>query len=114
MVATKLDSENVTASRVAAIGVVAPRPALRERRAMHGFKVDADVLGPRGASDACVLCGYGEAGHLGLTGPERDVLVALVNQPKPQPLMRQSILRKLKASWRVRRGNTGTEPTNEI
>ncbi len=55
------------------------------------------------------MCGYVEANHLALTDPEQQLIVGLLNQPKPPALMRRSILRKLTANWGRRR--TGTGPT---
>lgn len=81
-----------------------PAQPLPERRVAHRFQVVPDHLEEPGA---CVTCGYPEAGHLGFTEPEREMIVALVNQPKPQPLMRRSILRKLSTGWRSGRARAG-------
>jgi hypothetical protein len=76
-----------------------PLAPLPERRSAHRFEVVPDHTQEPGA---CVTCGYPETGHLAFTDPEREMIVALVNQPQPQPLMRRSILRKLSAGWRSR------------
>ncbi len=78
----------------------ATRPP-RERRVAHRFERGA-ISRPSSARGPCMACGYPEAGHLAFTDPEREMIVALVNQPQPQPLMRRSILRKLAAGWRSR------------
>lgn len=69
--------------------------ALRERRATHSFQAIAVSRDPRGERDACVACGYAEAGHVTLTAPERHAILGMLNQRHPQPLMRRSMLRKL-------------------
>lgn len=77
-----------------------PLAPLPERRSAHRFEVVPDHVREPGA---CVTCAYPETGHLAFTSTEREMIVALVNQPQPQPLMRRSILRKLSAGWQSRR-----------
>jgi hypothetical protein len=84
---------------MALVSPVLPRP---ERRVAHRYEGSAITVDRSSAQGACLACGYPEASHLALTDPEREMIAALVNQPKPQPLMRRSILRKLTAGWRSR------------
>jgi hypothetical protein len=76
---------------------------LPERRVAHRSQPVTEGRDLGRTPGACIACGYPETGHLGFTDPERVMIVALVNQPQPQPLMRRSILRKLSAGWRARR-----------
>ena len=70
-------------------------PPRRERRNAHLFQgVDGSDEGHI-VVRPCLICGYGEAGHLSLTGPEQEVVTGLLNQRQPPALMRRSILRKL-------------------
>jgi hypothetical protein len=78
------------------------RPS-QERRTAHPFQGtevsnDGDIF----ASVSCLHCGYGEAGHLTLTGPEQEVVTGLLNQRETPALMRRSILRKLTSRLHVR------------
>lgn len=88
--------ERVAPSRDATRGPVALVGALPERRDLHRFAPDGLPNDPPVASNTCLLCGYAEAGHPALTGPERHVVIGLLNQVQPPPLMRRSILRKLR------------------
>jgi hypothetical protein len=88
--------------RVAAADVVGGMPPRRERRNAHLFE------GADGSDDAhilaasCLICGYGEAGHLTLSGPEQEEVTRLLNQREAPPFMRRSILRKLTSRLHLR------------
>ena len=81
--------------RVAAADVVRGMPPRRERRNSHLFQGADSFDDGHIVERPCLICGYGEAGHLTLTGPEQEVVTGLLNQRQPPTLMRLSILRKL-------------------
>ena len=81
--------------RLAAADVVSGTPPRRDRRTAHLFQGADGSDGAHIVATSCLICGYGEAGHLTLTGPEREVVTGLLNQREAPPLMRRSILRKL-------------------
>ena len=88
--------------RVAAADVVAGMPPRRERRNAHLFQGVDGTDGAHTVAAPCVFCGYGEAGHLTLTGPEQEVVAGLLNQRPAPAIMRLSILRKLTSRLRPR------------
>ena len=88
--------------RVAAAGVVSGTPPRPERRKAHLFLGADGPDGARVAAAPCLLCGYGEAGHLTLTGPEQEVVTGLLNQREAPAIMRRSILRKLTSRLHTR------------
>jgi hypothetical protein len=73
-------------------------PPRRERRASHRFQVAASPFERLVSSDVCAACGYGEAGHLGLTDLEQHAVADLLSQLQSSPFMRRRILRKLAIS----------------
>jgi hypothetical protein len=78
-------------------------PPRQERRTAHLFQAaDGSRDGHIVARVSCLICGYGEAGHLTLTGPEQEVVTGLLNQRQPPALMRLSILRKLSFRLHIR------------
>jgi hypothetical protein len=81
--------------RVTAADVFSGMPPRHERRAAHLFQGTDSFDDAHAVARSCLICGYGEAGHLALTGPEQEVVAGLLNQPQPPALMRRSILRKL-------------------
>jgi len=95
-------ADRTVADPVVPIALVVPIPPRPERRVAHRYEGSATTVDRSSAQGACLACGYPETSHLALTDPEREMIVALVNQPKPQPLMRRRILRKLTAGWRSR------------
>ena len=101
-------ADRAVADPVVPIAFVSAIPPRRERRVAHRYEATASTVDRSNTPGACLACGYPEASHLALTDPEREMVVALVNQPKPQPLMRRSILRKLTTGWRSRRSGAVT------
>jgi hypothetical protein len=95
-------ADRTVADPVVPIALVSPIPPRPERRVAHRYEGSAAAVDRSNVEGACVACGYPQRSHLALTDPEREMIVALVNQPKPQPLMRRSILRKLTEGWRSR------------
>jgi hypothetical protein len=81
-----------------AIEATRPMPPRRERRASHRFHVAAGPTDRLVASDTCAACGYGEAGHPGLTDLEQHAVADLLSKLHSSPLMRRRILRKLAIS----------------
>ncbi|HYO43861.1 MAG TPA: hypothetical protein VES19_11750 [Candidatus Limnocylindrales bacterium] len=81
--------------RVATADVVGGMPPRRERRNAHHFQGADDSDDASTVAASCLICGYGEAGHPTLTGPEQEVVTRLLNQREAPPFMRRSILRKL-------------------
>ena len=78
-------------------------PPRRERRTAHLFQgADGSHDGHIVARVSCLICGYGEAGHLTLTEPEQEVVTGLLNQRQAPALMRRSILRKLSFRLHIR------------
>ena len=91
----RLGERRLGERQVRAADVFTGMPPRRERRNAHLFQgVDGSDDGHIGVRP-CLTCGYGEAGHLSLTGPEQEVVTGLLNQRQPPALMRRSILRKL-------------------
>ena len=89
--------------RVPTADVVSWMPPRQERRTGHLFQgADGSNDGHIVARVSCLICGYGEAGHLTLTGPEQEVVTGLLNQRQAPALMRRSILRKLSFRLHIR------------
>ena len=95
-------ADRTVADPVVPIKVISSIPPRAERRVAHRYEGSATSVDRSSAQGACLACGYPATSHLALTDPEREMIVALVNQPKPQPLMRRSILHKLTKGWRSR------------
>ena len=94
---TIADLRAISELRVEKATETSPTSPRRERRASHRFQVAGSSPGQLVVSDACVVCGYPEASHIGLTAPEQHVMTELLNQLQASPFMRRSILRKLEA-----------------
>ena len=77
-------------------------PPRRERRTAHSFKGPDSFDVGHIVARPCLICGYGEAGHLTLTGPEQEVVTELLTQRPAPALMRLSILRKLTSRLHIR------------
>src|SRR5664279_5712659 len=91
----RLGERRVGERDVTAADVFTGMPPRRERRTAHFFKgVDSFEFGHI-VERPCLICGYGEAGHLTLTEPEQQVVTGLLNQRQAPAVMRRSILRKL-------------------
>ena len=88
-------SERRLGERRIAADVVSGMPPRRERRNAHLFQGADGSDAAHIVATSCLICGYGEAGHLTLTGPEQEIVTGLLNQRQPPALMRLSILRKL-------------------
>jgi hypothetical protein len=81
--------------QVTAADVFSGMPPRHERRTAHLFQGADSFDDAHIVARSCLICGYGEAGHLALSGPEQEIVTGLLNQPQPPALMRRSILRKL-------------------
>ena len=88
--------------RVAAADVVSGMTPRRERRKAHLFQGADGSDGAHIVATSCLICGYGQAGHLTLTGPEQEIVTGLLNQHEAPPFMRRSILSKLTSKLRIR------------
>jgi hypothetical protein len=95
-------ADRAVADPAVPIALLSSSPPRTERRVTHRYEGSATIVDRSNAHGACLTCGFPEASHLALSDPEREMVVALVNQPKPQALMRRSILHKLTAGWRSR------------
>lgn len=99
----RLGERRLGERRVPAADVVSWMPPRQERRTGHLFQAaDGSHDGHIVARVSCLICGYGEAGHLTLTGPEQEVVTGLLNQRQAPALMRRSILRKLTSRLHIR------------
>jgi hypothetical protein len=98
----RLGERRVGERQVRAADVFSGMPPRQERRAAHLFQGADSFDGANIVERPCLFCGYGEAGHLTLTGPEQEVVTGLLNQPQPPALMRRSILRKLTSRLHIR------------
>jgi hypothetical protein len=97
-VTTIADLRAIAELRNKTVAETSPPSPRRERRASHRFQVADSSPVEFVGSDACVVCGYPEASHIGLTAPEQHVMTELLNQLQASPFMRRRILRKLDAS----------------
>ena len=98
----RLGERRVGEREISAADFFRGMPPRRERRNAHLFQgVDGSDDGHI-AVRPCLICGYGEAGHLSLTGPEQEVVTGLLNQRQPPALMRRSILHKLTSRLHIR------------
>jgi hypothetical protein len=91
----RLGERRLGERQVRAADVFSGMPPRRERRTAHLFQGADSFDAGHIVEGPCLICGYGEAGHLTLTGPEQEVVTGLLNQPQPPALMRRSILHKL-------------------
>jgi hypothetical protein len=91
----RLGERRVGEREVSAADFFRGMPPRRERRNAHLFQGADGSDSAHIVARSCLICGYGEAGHLSLTGPEQEVVTGLLNQRQPPALMRRSILRKL-------------------
>ncbi len=99
----RLGERRLGERRVPTADVVSWMPPRQERRTAHLFQAaDGSHDGHIVARVSCLICGYGEAGHLTLTGPEQEVVNGLLNQRQAPALMRRSILRKLSFRLHIR------------
>lgn len=99
----RLGERRLGERRVPTADVVSWMPPRQERRTAHLFQAaDGSHDGHIVARVSCLICGYGEAGHLTLTGPEQEVVTGLLNQRQAPALMRRSILRKLSFRLHIR------------
>jgi hypothetical protein len=96
----RLGERRVGEREVSAADFFRGMPLRRERRNAHLFQGADGFDGGHLVARPCLTCGYGEAGHLALTGPEQEVVAGLLNQRQPPALMRRSILRKLTSRLR--------------
>ena len=97
----RLGERRLGERQVRAADVFTGMPPRRERRNAHFFSATDSFDVGHIVERPCLICGYGEAGHPTLTGPEQEVVTGLLNQRQPPALMRRSILRKL--SFRLHR-----------
>ena len=99
----RLGDRRLGERRVPTADVASWMPPRRERRTAHLFQAaDGSHDGHIVARVSCLICGYGEAGHLTLTEPEQEVVTGLLNQRQAPALMRRSILRKLSFRLHIR------------
>ena len=98
----RLGERRVGEGEVTAADFFKGMPARRERRNAHLFQGVDGSEGGHIVARPCLICGYGEAGHLSLTGPEQEVVTELLNQREPPALMRRSILGKLTSRLHIR------------
>jgi hypothetical protein len=101
--ASRVGSRRLDEPPILATDIVAWMPPRRDRRTAHVFQgAESSRQETLIGQVPCLLCGYAEAAHTALTGPEKQVVATLVNQRQAPEFMRRSILRKLADTLRIR------------